>query len=73
MTTNASRARTLALNTASWRKSSFSGGGNDCVELAVTPAATGVRDSKNPGGGYLVLPDAARLALLRRVPTAPAA
>ncbi|GAA1224775.1 hypothetical protein GCM10009676_03060 [Prauserella halophila] len=36
-----------------WRKSSYSGGGNDCVEVAFTPAGTAVRDSKNPGGGML--------------------
>lgn len=32
---------------AKWRKSSRSGGnGGACVEVAATPAATGVRDSK---------------------------
>lgn len=33
----------------SWRKSSYSGsGGGDCVEVASTPAAVHVRDSKRP-------------------------
>ncbi|SFA84935.1 protein of unknown function [Amycolatopsis marina] len=35
-----------------WRKSSFSDGGSEdqsnCVEVAVTSAAVGVRDSKSP-------------------------
>lgn len=48
-----------------WRKSSFSqGNGNsDCVEIAKTPAVTAVRDSKNPEGGKLTLPDSAWRAL----------
>ncbi|MEV0681597.1 DUF397 domain-containing protein [Actinosynnema sp. NPDC050436] len=32
-----------------WRRSTFSGAGNNCVELAVGRAATDVRDSKHPG------------------------
>lgn len=36
-----------------WRKSSYSGGGNDCVEVAFLPGGAAVRDSKNPGGGML--------------------
>lgn len=37
-----------------WRKSSYSGGGgNDCVELAVTTDDVGVRDSKNPRAAML--------------------
>jgi hypothetical protein len=41
-----------------WRKSSFSGGGNDnaCIEVAVTPEAVAVRDSKNPDGPRLDVP-----------------
>ena len=38
-----------------WRKSSYSGGGNDCVEIAVTNDGAAVRDSKNPDGGVLRL------------------
>jgi hypothetical protein len=34
----------------SWRKSSYSGGGNgNCVEVAVRTDEVGVRDSKNTG------------------------
>ena len=36
-----------------WRKSSYSGGDNDCVEIATTGANVAVRDSKNPCGGAL--------------------
>lgn len=35
----------------SWRKSSYSGGGNDCVEVAFDGDVTAVRDSKNPDVG----------------------
>ncbi len=37
-----------------WRKSSYSGSGNNCVEVASMAAAVAVRDSKNPDGGHLV-------------------
>ncbi|MGW7252841.1 DUF397 domain-containing protein [Streptomyces sp. NPDC054834] len=44
------------LSTASWRKSSYSGGGgNECLEVADGhPTAIPVRDSKNPLGPKLV-------------------
>ncbi|MFD7658310.1 DUF397 domain-containing protein [Actinosynnema sp. NPDC059797] len=32
-----------------WRRSSYSGAGNNCVELAVGRTGTLVRDSKRPG------------------------
>lgn len=35
-----------------WRKSSYSGGGNQCVEVAVVrDGQVAVRDSKNPAAG----------------------
>ncbi|MEE1784141.1 DUF397 domain-containing protein [Streptomyces sp. SP17BM10] len=48
------------LSNARWRKSTYSGGGGQCVEVAdgftsVTP----VRDSKDPSGPALVFPSAA--------------
>lgn len=51
-----------------WRRSTYSGAGNNCVELAVGRSATVVRDSKRPGP-VLTFPDRpfrAFLALLRR-------
>ncbi|ACU35431.1 MULTISPECIES: DUF397 domain-containing protein [Actinosynnema] len=44
-------------NTKTWRKSTHSGAGNNCVELAVGRTATHVRDSKNPGHGRLTFAD----------------
>ncbi|GAA2801179.1 DUF397 domain-containing protein [Saccharopolyspora taberi] len=43
-----------------WRRPSRSGGnGGQCVEVALTPDAVGVRDSKDPAGGTLrVRPEA---------------
>ncbi|MPZ85667.1 MAG: DUF397 domain-containing protein [Actinophytocola sp.] len=44
-----------------WRKSSVSNGSNntDCVEIGLAADRTAVRDSKNPDGGTLVVPEAA--------------
>ena len=42
------------LGGVTWRKSSRSGAGNDCVELAVARSGAAVRDSKNPPAGHLV-------------------
>ncbi|HEV2373596.1 MAG TPA: DUF397 domain-containing protein [Streptosporangiaceae bacterium] len=36
-----------------WRKSSYSTGGNQCVEVAQAGAVIAVRDSKDPGAGHL--------------------
>ncbi|WP_330183204.1 DUF397 domain-containing protein [Nocardia sp. NBC_01503] len=42
-------------NLATWFKSSYSSGGQDCVEVAFLPGGeVGVRDSKNPAGPALV-------------------
>ncbi len=41
----------MDLSTATWHKNSYStGGGNNCVEVAVIPGSVAIRDSKNPGG-----------------------
>jgi hypothetical protein len=37
-----------------WRKSTRSGNGGNCVEVAQDSATVGVRDSKNPTGPVLV-------------------
>jgi len=45
---------TTDFSRAVWRKSSrSSAGGPDCVEVALVPAAAGIRDSKNPSGPVL--------------------
>ncbi|KAA2258812.1 DUF397 domain-containing protein [Solihabitans fulvus] len=36
-----------------WRKSSYSGNENNCVELVVRSADTSIRDSKQPAAGTL--------------------
>ncbi|MEJ3743115.1 DUF397 domain-containing protein [Actinomycetes bacterium KLBMP 9797] len=36
-----------------WRKSTRSGGDDNCVEVDTTQASIGVRDSKNPDGAIL--------------------
>lgn len=43
------------LSGAKWFKSSHSGGGEECVEVAfIERGIVGVRDSKNPSGPALV-------------------
>jgi hypothetical protein len=51
-----------------WRKSSFSGANSNCVEVAASSVAIGIRDSKSPTSGTLTIPRttwAAFLATLR--------
>ncbi|GGM38117.1 hypothetical protein GCM10012275_06450 [Longimycelium tulufanense] len=47
-----------------WRKSSYSGQENACVEVASASRCTAVRDSKDPNGPVLVFGQAAFTALL---------
>lgn len=48
-----------------WRKSTRSGGsGAQCVELAMTTEAVGVRDTKNRAGGTRVFPPASFAAFV---------
>lgn len=51
-------SRTPDLDTVTWRKSSYSDGGqNNCVEVADgLPAVVPVRDSKTPHGPVLSFP-----------------
>ncbi|WP_079063910.1 DUF397 domain-containing protein [Streptomyces sp. NRRL F-4489] len=44
------------LDTAAWRKSSYSDTGGDCVELTqLAPGATAIRDSKNVTGPQVIV------------------
>jgi len=54
------------LTRAQWRRSSYSTGGNQCVEVAGLGAVVAVRDSKNPDGAYLVFGAAEWTAFLDR-------
>lgn len=41
--------------TTGWRKSTYSGSGNNCIEVAVSSTGVAVRDSKDPQGPRLAL------------------
>jgi hypothetical protein len=44
------------LSNAKWRKSSFSGANNNCVEIAGNlPGIVAIRDSQNPDGPALAV------------------
>lgn len=45
-----------------WFKSSYSGGGNECVELNLDTGAARVRDSKQGGAGPVLRVTSAALA-----------
>ena len=49
---------------ARWRKSSYSGGANDCVEVAELDGCAAVRDSKDIGRGSLLFSKTAMRALV---------
>jgi hypothetical protein len=58
----------MNLTNANWRTSSYSSGnGGQCVEVATSPAAVGVRDSKDRGGPALVFTPAQWLVFTDRV------
>ncbi|MFD0899593.1 DUF397 domain-containing protein [Actinomadura sediminis] len=60
--------------TVQWRKSSYSGSANDdvCVELGRLADGVGVRDSKDPDAGHLVLTVAEFARLVDRFKRLPA-
>jgi Domain of unknown function (DUF397) len=54
------------LSRAEWRKSSYSGQSGNCVEVARNlPGLVAVRDSKEPDGAKLVIPQAAWRVFIR--------
>ena len=42
------------LSNVRWSKSSRSGAGNNCIEVADLDTHRAVRDSKDPGGAHLI-------------------
>ncbi|OZM74177.1 DUF397 domain-containing protein [Amycolatopsis antarctica] len=50
-----------------WRKATASNNNAQCVEVTRRPGLTGVRDTKDRGGGFLVFSQPAWQALLRRL------
>jgi hypothetical protein len=55
------------LTNTTWRTSSRSATQGECVEIAQTPTVTGIRDSKNPTGGRLILTTAQWTSFLGHV------
>jgi len=56
------------LSRATWRKSSYSNGGGECVEVAdLSNGTRALRDSKNPDGGVLVFDSRAWMTLVAKV------
>lgn len=43
------------MHTSHWRKSSYSGDGSNCVEIATAPTTIHIRDSKNTDGPHLTV------------------
>lgn len=62
-----------ALTHAVWHKSSRSGAGNECVEVAGLPDGDrAIRDSKNPTGPTLHCTPTAWTTFTTNIPTRPA-
>jgi hypothetical protein len=47
-----------------WRTSSYTSGGNNCVEIATVGDNALLRDSKHPEAGYLTFPSSELAALV---------
>lgn len=43
------------MQTIRWQKSTYSGDGSNCVEIAATPTTVHIRDSKNSTGPRLTV------------------
>lgn len=59
---------TTDLRAVTWKKSSRSGGGANCVEIASTQAAVALRDSKDPDGPALLVSPTAFARFLGSLP-----
>lgn len=58
------------LTPEAWRKSSYSGGGKECVEVAEVDAGAYMRDSKQPELGHLAFTSAEWHTFVSSVKTA---
>ena len=59
----------MTTETPRWLKSSYSGNGGQCVEVATNLATVPIRDSKNPTGPVLNLPATAFITFITGVKT----
>ncbi|SDQ11591.1 DUF397 domain-containing protein [Actinopolyspora saharensis] len=50
-----------------WRKSSYSGGNGNCVEVALGGEGVSVRDSKEPAGAVLTVASRQWVTFVRRL------
>ncbi|MEU5381743.1 DUF397 domain-containing protein [Streptomyces sp. NPDC005968] len=65
---NRARHSTLDLSGAKWRSSTYSGGNNECVEIADNiPTLIPVRDSKRPAGPVITFTPHAWRAFVRHL------
>ncbi|MEC3893133.1 DUF397 domain-containing protein [Nocardiopsis sp. LDBS1602] len=61
----------VAQVTPAFRKSSYSTAQENCVEVAGLPTGAAIRDSKNPGDGFLAVGASEWSAFARLVSTLP--
>jgi hypothetical protein len=61
------RSERPATGRLAWRKSTYSGAGNQCVEVASGASRVLVRDSKNPNAGALAFGGQAWREFMTRV------
>ena len=57
----------ITMRVLTWRKSTYSAGDGNCVEVARGAIATLVRDSKNPQGSWIALSETGWRGLLRGI------
>ncbi|MCX4859840.1 DUF397 domain-containing protein [Streptomyces canus] len=57
------------MQTLQWKKSTYSGDSSNCLEIAATPGAIHVRDSKTTGSPHLVFPSSAWVAFISHTPS----
>jgi hypothetical protein len=55
------------LHSAVFIKSTYSNGGNNCIEVAAVPGTTAFRDSKDVSRGFVPMTDSAFDAFVRGV------